>query len=388
MIELTQEQIDFINRTKKIEAESLPREFRFPTASGKMGGPEPAPGEWVYDYHLFRKYEKPLTPEKIENKLIEFNKSETALADKFRGCLLGLALGDALGTTNEFRRRGSFEPITDIIGGGPFDLEAGDWTDDTSMAYCLGFSLLRKNGFNPKDQMDVYTMWWKRGAFSVNGRCFDIGSTVKQALEKYETTAEPFAGSRDPMSAGNGSIMRLAPVPLFYYSNPEDLVYFSGESSRTTHGNKECISACHYLAAIIHAAINGMDKEEICSSIITPYAGCWDKFPLTPKIKDIAEGSYLNKDIDKIKSSGYVVDTLEAALWCFHNSNDFASGALLAANLGGDTDSIAAVYGQIAGAYYGEINLPIEWLDKLSRNHIFYIQAEDLYNHYQQTINA
>src|ERR1051325_1654209 len=137
--------------------------------------------------------------------------------NRFRGCLLGLAVGDAVGTTVEFQPRGSFPPVIDMVGGGPFRLKPGEWTDDMSMALCLATSLVEQNGFDPKDQMDRYCRWWKEGYLSSNGSCFDIGNTVSDALRRYGRTGEPMAGSTGSHSAGNGCIMRLAPVPLFYY---------------------------------------------------------------------------------------------------------------------------------------------------------------------------
>ena len=137
--------------------------------------------------------------------------------DRFRGCLLGLAVGDAVGTTLEFKRRASFTPITDMVGGGPFRLKAGEWTDDTSMALCLATSLVDTGVFNPKDQMDRYCRWENDGYLSSNGKRFDIGSTVAEALSQYRKTGNPIAGLTRPDSAGNGSIMRLAPVPMFYF---------------------------------------------------------------------------------------------------------------------------------------------------------------------------
>ncbi|MGD9975636.1 MAG: ADP-ribosylglycohydrolase family protein, partial [Desulfatirhabdiaceae bacterium] len=140
---------------------------------------------------------------------------------RYQGCLMGLAAGDALGTTVEFKSPGSFSPLTDIVGGGPFDLDKGQWTDDTSMALCLAESLVKCGTFNARDQMERYTRWWKDGYLSSNGQCFDIGNTVSQALRQYARTGDPFSGATDPYSAGNGSLMRLAPVPLFYASDPE-----------------------------------------------------------------------------------------------------------------------------------------------------------------------
>jgi len=136
------------------------------------------------------------------------------LCDRYRGAFLGLAVGDALGTTLEFKAPGSFKPITDMLGGGPFGLKPGQWTDDTSMALCLAESLIEKGGFDPKDQMDHYCRWWLEGHLSSTGTCFDIGATVRTSLESYLRSGEPFAGSADPFTAKNGSLMRLAPVPL------------------------------------------------------------------------------------------------------------------------------------------------------------------------------
>jgi ADP-ribosyl-[dinitrogen reductase] hydrolase len=137
--------------------------------------------------------------------------------EKYRGCLLGLAVGDALGTTLEFTSPGSFQPIEDMVGGGPFGLSTGQWTDDTSMALCLSESLIDCNGFDPADQMKRYVRWWREGYLSSKpGNCFDIGMTTRIALGQFEATGDPYCGNEDPCSAGNGSLMRLAPTPLFY----------------------------------------------------------------------------------------------------------------------------------------------------------------------------
>jgi ADP-ribosyl-[dinitrogen reductase] hydrolase len=139
------------------------------------------------------------------------------LRDRMRGALIGLAVGDAVGTTVEFKTPGSFPPVTDMVGGGPFRLAAGEWTDDTSMALCLAESLIEGREFDPVDQMKRYTKWYKHGHLSSNGRCFDIGNTVSEALARFAETKDPFAGSRAPNKAGNGSLMRLAPIPMFYF---------------------------------------------------------------------------------------------------------------------------------------------------------------------------
>jgi len=135
-------------------------------------------------------------------------------AERYRGAMLGLAVGDALGTTLEFSPPGSFTPIDDIIGGGPFRLAPGAWTDDTSMALCLAESLSECGGFDAADQMRRYVRWYREGHMSSTGGCFDIGNTTRAALQRFEDTGDPWCGSKDPRTAGNGSIMRLAPVVL------------------------------------------------------------------------------------------------------------------------------------------------------------------------------
>ncbi len=187
------------------------------------------------------------------------------LRDRYRGALLGLGCGDALGTTLEFRPPGSFEPLTDMIGGGPFNLQPGQFTDDGSMALCLGESLVHCRGFDPVDQMDRYILWWKEGRLSSNGVCFDIGITVRAALSKYAGTLEPFAGSTKPNTAGNGSLMRLAPIPLAYRSDAALARWYAQESSRTTHAAPAAIDACKFYATLILAALDGCSKADILS---------------------------------------------------------------------------------------------------------------------------
>ncbi len=281
-----------------------------------------------------------------------------APADRFVGCLLGLACGDALGAAVEFMPRGTFTPISDMIGGGPHALDPGQWTDDTSMALCLAASLLEREGHDPHDQMTRYCDWQENGYMSSTGVCFDIGITISGALARFKKSGNALSGSTDPYSAGNGSIMRLAPVPMYYHGDMENLIFFCGESSKTTHGAEEAIDACCLLGAILATCLSGKSKEEILDQS--------EYVPLTPKLKGIALGSYRNKVESQIVGSGYVVESLEAALWCFYQTEDFRSAVLLAANLGDDADTTAAVCGQIAGAYYGKSGIPQEWQEKTS----------------------
>ncbi len=301
---------------------------------------------------------------------------------RFRGALLGLASGDALGTTLEFMPRDSYSPIEDIVGGGPFQLRPGEWTDDTSMALCLAESLIEKQGFDAFDQMERYCRWRRDGHLSSTGHCFDIGNTIASALDRFEaqrrTVSGPsreamaFCGSTDPRTAGNGSLMRLAPVPMHFAEDVDEAIRLSGESSRTTHGAPEAIDACRWFAQLLIRALNADSKESILE-----YA--WRGEPLADRIEGIARGSFRVKERRQIESSGYVVHTLEAALWAFHRGADFREGALLAVNLGSDADTTGAVYGQLAGGFYGEEGIPADWRAKLAMRELIEEFADRLH---------
>jgi ADP-ribosyl-[dinitrogen reductase] hydrolase len=280
-------------------------------------------------------------------------------SDRVRGCLLGLAVGDAVGTSVEFMPRGTFTPLSEMDGGGPFHLKAGQWTDDTSMALCLATSLVECGGFEAGDQMERYWDWYQNGTLSSNGRCFDIGGATRLALERYKETGEPFSGSTDPYAAGNGSIMRLAPVALAYFPDRAKVWHYAAESSRTTHGTLECLDACRVLGDILYQALSGAGKAETLLSTAPEQLH-------SEKIQKIAGGDYRDKPEAKIRGSGYVVEALEAALWCFWVTDSFEEAILKAANLGDDADTTAAICGQVAGAFYGESGIPSSWLEKLA----------------------
>jgi ADP-ribosylglycohydrolase len=286
--------------------------------------------------------------------------------ERYRGALIGLAAGDAVGTTLEFKPPGTFEPIDDMIGGGPFNLEPGQWTDDTSMALCLAESLIESNGFDPVDQLSRYVRWKRDGHHSSIGRCFDIGGTTLAALARFERHSQAWSGSTDKFSAGNGSLMRLAPVPMFFAAQPEIAITRAVDSSRTTHGATEAIDACRYFAGLIVGSLQGRSREALLAPMFTPVERLWDREPLAPKIHEIAAGSFLTRNPPEIRGTGYVVASLEAALWAFAKSTSFEHGALLAVNLGDDADTTGAVYGQLAGAYYGVEGIPQKWRHKLA----------------------
>ncbi len=299
--------------------------------------------------------------------------------DRFRGALLGLAAGDALGAAVEFQPPGTFEPVTGLRGGGVFGLQPGQWTDDTSMALCLAKSLVERQSFDPLDQMERYLRWFRQGYLSSTGACFDIGGATRGALERFEHTRQPFCGSTDPNSAGNGSIMRLAAVPMAFARQPEAAIVKSAESSRTTHAAPAAIDACRYFGSLLWGALNGVDKDDLLAERYCPIPGYWEMHPLAVEIAAVAGGSFKRKQPPEIRGTGYVVQSLEAALWAFYRSETFEAGCLLAVNLGDDADTTGAVYGQLAGAFYGTQAIPAGWRSQLAEQKLIETLAARLF---------
>jgi len=246
------------------------------------------------------------------------------------------------------------------------------------MALCLAASVVECGGFDPIDQLERYCRWRDEAYMSSNGRCFDIGNTVSEALNTFERTGNPWSGPTRETSAGNGSLMRLVPVPLAYASDPEQAIVMSGESSRTTHGAQECIDACRYFSGLIVGAVQEATKEELLGDHYCPVPGFWDENPLSPKIAEIACGSFKRKSPPEIRGKGYVVPSLEAALWAFHRSESFREGALLAVNLGDDADTTGAIYGQLAGVFYGEEGIPAVWRQRIAQRGLIVELADGL----------
>ena len=288
--------------------------------------------------------------------------NKTLLKSKFQGALLGLAVGDALGAPIEFLERDTYPEITKMIAGGPFNLGVGQWTDDTSLALCMAASLIEQQQFNAEDIIKRFHQWFRHGYMSCTGHCFDIGNTTKAALLRYEEKGELFAGSPDD-PATNGSIMRLAPVVLFYHQDLEKILFYAGESSRITHAPIECIDACKALAYLIERALKSESSDQLSKEKLLEFHP--EDLNLTPSISKVLLGSYKKKSREQISAKGNAVTCLEAALWSFYNSHDFNSGILQAVNLGEDSDTTGAVYGQLAGAFYGVDSIRSDFLESL-----------------------
>ena len=277
-----------------------------------------------------------------------------SVRNRQKGCMYGLAIGDALGAAIEFKMLGEFQPVTCYRGFGPFGLLPGQWTDDTSLALALADSLA--NGWDVKDQLEKYLSWFQTGKYSVNGMCFDIGNTTRQALDGFERNGTIWA-SDDQANSGNGSIMRLAPVAIKYHDSQHAINYLV-DSSRTTHGSRQATSGCAALGMMLVELINGSSKEKALNIDFR------EMIELSPLIQKVVDGSY--KQEKTFTGSGWVVESLESALWAFNTSNSFEETVLKAVNLGNDSDTTGAVAGQLAGAYWGYDKIPQNLIDGLA----------------------
>ncbi|WP_462118548.1 ADP-ribosylglycohydrolase family protein [Methylorubrum extorquens] len=296
-----------------------------------------------------------LIPERLPSTTLD------TIRDRALGALVGLAVGDAIGTTVEFRQRGSFDPITDMVGRGPFNLKPGQWTDDTSMALCLADSLTACGGLDERDLLERFCRWFRDGENSITGRCFDIGNVTATALAHFEQTGDIHAGPTDTMTAGNGSLMRLSPVAIRYWNDPDRLRDAARRQSYTTHGAQQAVDACEaFSATLFSAAIQGKPLTDVLSASFV--------HPLCDGVQAIIGGSWRGKHRDDIQSSGYVLHSLEAALWCVGSSGSFSEAVLRAVNLGDDADTTGAIAGQLAGAFYGLSGIPERWRKRLAWN--------------------
>ena len=281
------------------------------------------------------------------------------LLDRYEGSLLGLAIGDALGAPVEFFRPGTFAPVTGFRGGGKFRTAPGEWTDDTAMALCLGESLVRCRGFDLDDQVRTYLAWLEHGHNSTRGHAFGVGKTVLAGLCRAKRTGNPLSGGSGRMTESNGSLMRLAPVPLAFRVTPAVAVALGGRSSLVTHASDVCVDACQALSACTVLALRGASVAEILSlEAVTSLAG-----PLCPEIAAVFEQLWSLAPT----AESHTPRSLHAALWALGHHPDFESGALAVVNLGDDADTVGAIYGQLAGAHFGLAGIPAAWVEGVCR---------------------
>ena len=273
-----------------------------------------------------------------------------AQRDRAVGALLGLAVGDAVGAAIEFSTKPALAVLHDMAEGGPHNLRRGQWTDDTAMALALADSLLHDGALDAPDLMGRFLSWYETGAYSCTGTWFDIGNATRVALNRFRRTGEALAGSTDPSAGGNGALMRLAPVAIRHWRDRDALARVAALQTRTTHGAPTTLRASDVFATLLADAIAGAPLQELLAS---PAA-------------DHIEGGWRSLHRDSVRGDGYVVRSLQAAIWGVARTTSFRSAVLLAANLGEDADTTAAIAGQLAGAVYGASGIPAEWLQALT----------------------
>jgi ADP-ribosylglycohydrolase len=285
------------------------------------------------------------------------------LRERFHGALLGLATGDALAAATQFRKPGSFAPIGDLLGGGPFDLPRGAWSDDTAMALCLAESLVERARFDAADQVQRYARWQQQGYLSATGQCVGISAAVARALAAAQWRRQPLAGSHDPQQLPPEPLTRVAPIAMFFFASLDTAVQQAAEQARTTAQAPDLLGACRFLAASVHAALAGRRRAEV----LAPPREVWAPVRLSPRLERLARGEFLHLSAERLRPFGDGLDLLEAALWVLARTEGFREGALAAVNLGGHADVIGAIYGQLAGALLGVGAIPPPWRLSLAR---------------------
>jgi ADP-ribosylglycohydrolase len=278
----------------------------------------------------------------------------------------------------QFRKPGSFAPLADLVGGGPFDLPRGAWTDDTAMALCLAESLLESGGADPADQVRRYQAWQQDGHLSSTGQCVGITASVARALATARWSGKSLAGSHDPARLDKEPLARVGAAVLYYFPDAAQAVQQSAEVVRTTHQSPVVLDACRYFGALLYGALKGTSKTQLLQDLYAPLPALWERRPLKVQIEQVASGSFRRKAPPEVEGGGSVVQCLEAALWALNRSRNFRDGALLAVNLGLDADVTGAVYGQLAGAVYGVGGIPASWRRALLRRELIEEFADKL----------
>lgn len=299
-------------------------------------------------------------------------------ASRISGSLYSLAICDALGGPVEFCRRGTFPPVTGMQYNSKFDLPPGCWTDDTSMTLCLAQSLIdNKGAFVSQDQVKKYIRWYEEGYMSSIGKCFDIGNATRNALSIWREHLKGKGSAEDmergqaaidkalkkKVQCGNGSLMRVSPIGLVFHKDPAKAIEYADLSSRVTHPYPTNSEACKVYTKLIAATFDNPSKADQASIVTSWQFEDPDLKFRFGKYRDLYSWQVVNSQ--QISSSGYVVHSLEASLWAFFTTATFEEGALKAVNLGDDADTVGAIYGGIAGAFYGFEALPKSWLEGL-----------------------
>jgi len=273
------------------------------------------------------------------------------LRRRFLGAMLGLAVGDALAAATQFRRAGRFTAVADVLGGGPFDLPRGAWSDDTAMALCLGTSLLDCGGFDAAQQLAQLRRWQVDGELSATGQC--VGITA--------ATARRLAGGSERGTVDDAALARIAPAVLYGFADVTTAVALAGEAAALTAPGAEIIDCCRLLAAMLHAALSGAQR----AAVLRPAREVFGSHPLQRRVAALLEAQ--SAEPAALPAGAGALRLLAAVRWAFASSRAFRDGALRLANFGGDSDVTATAYGALAGAYYGVDGIPAPWVQGLAQ---------------------
>ena len=279
-----------------------------------------------------------------------------SLRERFLGAFLGLAAGDAVAAATQYRRPGTFTPVGDLIGGGPFALPRGGWSDDTAMALCLADSLLAADGFDARDQVERYQRWQREGYMSATGQCLGITASTARALAMAQWRRQLFSGSHAPDQLDPEPLSRVAPVVMFFFASEEEAVQLAGEAARTTCQATTVVAACRDLARTVFLALSGHPKAYVLAGT--------------------------SSEVEAQPRSGTVTEALAIALEAFAATDNFRDAVLHAANHGGNSDVAAAACGQLAGAHYGASVIPPAWRESLLQRDLIEKYADRLLNHF------
>ncbi len=319
----------------------------------------------------------------ISRKKEEINK----MKNKIESALLGLAVGDALGVPVEFESRTYLKenPVTDMFGFGTHHQPIGTWSDDSSLAFCLAESLC--SGYNLNDIARNFVKWYSAELWTPHGQVFDIGIATRNAILNIAKGHQPdLCGGFSESDNGNGSLMRILPLVLYLQKeNDIEIIYQKvKEVSSITHAHFRSVLACFIYIVFCLEILKDKDKFESYKKmqfILSEFLKDKSFNPVEVELFDrILKNDISKYNVNEIHSSGYVLHSLEASIWCFLNSDSYQETVLKAVNLGQDTDTTGAIAGGLAGIYYGLDDIPHKWIDNLARVNDIKDLAERLSN--------
>jgi ADP-ribosyl-[dinitrogen reductase] hydrolase len=285
-------------------------------------------------------------------------------AARVHGLVCGIAVGDALGMPVEGRRAGEFPPVLGYTAGGPYELPAGAWTDDTAMALLLAESLTERGANDARDQIHRYTRWQREGHLTSTGRCVGIGATTTRALAQAQWSGNPYSGSHDPAKAEKDPLTRAAIAAAWSIADPEAAIALAAEVARTTHQAPAALDACRYYAALITGALLGAPREQLLAPNYSPVPGLWERKPLRREIAAVAAGGWRKRTAPA--ADGTAVHALQLALWSLERGPTWRDATIAAIQLGHETAASGAIVGGLAGALYGVGGIPAAWRSALA----------------------